>query len=298
MPRIKKYNKKRVYKRSFSSGYSIASSRRKNNGIFKFFFVSLFKVLRPILILAVIGTALFYVYEFTISKIYASDLLLIENIEVTGCNNVTATEIKKLMPFRLGDNLLKINLSRAREEIQKYKPELKMVSMFRDWKNKTVYIELMERMPEVFIYNGENLLGLDFDDVPFSLIGRMIDLKVPVIKYNTVEEKNELLAFLKKSKPYLADFVSKIKEIKIDEISKDIIFVTVDGTKIYFGAIKKNENEIENRIKKMKRVINDAMTKFNAIDYVDLTYLDIAKDKNAVIIKPSIKEEKQQKKEI
>ena len=48
----------------------------------------------------------------------------------------------------------------------------------------------------------------------------------------------------------------------------------------------------------MKRVINDAMTKFNAIDYVDLTYLDIAKDKNAVIIKPSIKEEKQQKKEI
>lgn len=297
MPRVKKYNKKRVYKRKFSSGYSIATSRR-NNGIFKVFFVSLFRVLRPILVLSVIGTALFYAYKFTVSQIYASDLLLIENIEVTGCNNVTATEIKKLMPFKLGDNLLKINLSRAREEIQKYKPELKTVSMFRDWKNKTVYIELMERMPEVFIYNGENLLGLDFDDIPFSLIGKMVDLKVPIIKYGTVEEKNELLGFLKKSKPYLADFISKIKEIKIDEISKDVVFVTVDGTKIYFGAIKKNENEIENRIKKMKKVINDAMSKFNAIEYVDLTYLDIAKDKNAVIIKPIIKEEAQQKKEI
>ena len=48
----------------------------------------------------------------------------------------------------------------------------------------------------------------------------------------------------------------------------------------------------------MKKVINDAMNKFNSVEYVDLTYLDIAKDKNAVVIKPIIKEEAQQKKEI
>lgn len=296
MPKIKKYNNKRVYKKKFSTGYGNKSGGRKS-GILKNLFGFTFRVLRPVLILSVIAVALFYTYKFTVSKIYASDMLLIENIEVTGCNNVTATEIKKLMPFKLGDNLIKINLSRAKEEIQKYKPELKTVSMSRDWKNKTVSIELMERKPEVFIYEDNNLLGLDFDNIPFTLIGKMDNTKVPVIKYNTVEERTELLNFIKFSKNFLGDFVSKIKEIRFEEINRDLIFVTVEGTKIYFGKV--NKNHIEERIKQMLKVMNDAVSRFNDIEYVDLTYLDISKDKNNVRIKPLVKEEEvQQKKEI
>lgn len=295
MPKIKKYNSKKIYKKKFSTGYT-AKSNRKKSRLLKTLFCFTFKVLRPVLILAVFAVAVFYIYKLTVPKIYASDMFLIENIEVTGCNNVTATEIKKLMPFKLGDNLIKINLSRAREEIQKYKPELKTVSMSRDWKNKTVSIELVERTPEVFIYEDKNLLGLDFDNIPFVLIGKMVDTKVPVIKYNTNEERTELLNFIKFSKHYLGDFISQIKEVKFREINRELVFVTVEGTKIYFGKVKKNH--IEDRIKKMKQIMNDAVSRFKDIEYVDLTYLDISKKKNNVIIKPLVKEETQQKKEI
>jgi hypothetical protein len=44
--------------------------------------------------------------------------------------------------------------------------------------------------------------------------------------------------------------------------------------------------------------MNDAVSRFKDIEYVDLTYLDISKKKNNVIIKPLVKEETQQKKEI
>ena len=290
MPKIKKYNKKTIYKRSFSTGYNI-KTKRKRTGFLKKFFGFIFRTLSPVLILAVVCTAFFYTYKFTVSKIYASDMLLVENIEVTGCNNVTATEIQKLMPFKIGDNLLKINLSRAQKEIQKYKPELKTVSIFRNWKNKSVSIELMERKPEAFIYQDENLLGLDFDDAPFNLIGNMINMQVPILRYNTAEERTELLNFIRVSKPYLTDFISKIKEIKFEEMNNNIVFITNEGTKIYFGKAKRNE--IEKRIIKMKKIINDSKDKFDGLEYIDMTYLDIPKSKNNVLIKPFIKGKKE-----
>lgn len=299
MPRIKKTYNKRTYKRNFSTGYGFKPKRKKSgNGIFKLFFSFVFKTLRPVLVLTVIFVALFYTYKFTISKIYASDMLMIENIEVTGCNNVTATEIQKLMPFKIGDNLLKIDLSRAQKDIQKYKPELKTISMTRNWKNKTVSIELMERQPEAFIYENKDLVGLDFDNAPFRLIGNMVNSNVPVLIYNTVEERDELLDFIKISKPYFNDFMCNIKEIKFGEIQSDIVFVTNSGTKIYFGKAKKSE--IESKIKKMKKVLKDSVNKFGDIEYIDLTYLDMSnntKSKNNVLIKPLIKDN-QQKKEV
>ena len=292
MPKIKKYtSRKRTYsyKRNFSTGYSYSGKKRKN-GSFKKIFSFTFKIFKPVLVLGIIFVAVFYAFKFTSSKIYASDMLLIENIEVNGCTNVAATEIKELVYFKVGDKLLRLNLSRAQKEIQKEKPELKMVSMSRNWKNKSVSIELVERKPEVFIYQNKNLFGLDFDNMPFPLIGNMVDTQVPVLKYRTVPERSELLNFIKASKPYLGTFFSQIKEICLEEITNDVVFVTKEGTKIFFGQIKKND--IEPKIKKMLKIINDTSNKFNGLEYIDLTFLDLSKDKNKVIIKPIQQEEK------
>lgn len=289
MPKIKKYNSSKrtyTYKRNFSSGYSYSGKKRKNSS-FKKIFSFTFKLLKPVLILGTIFVVIFYAFKFTSSKIYASDMLLIENIEVNGCKNVVATEIKELVYFKVGDKLLRINLSRAQKEIQKEKPELKMISMSRSWKNKSVSIELVERKPEVFIYQNKNLFGLDFDNMPFPLIGNMVDTQVPVLKYKTVPERTELLNFIKISKPYMDSFFSQIKEIYLEEITNDVVFITREGVKIFFGQIKKND--IENKIKKMLQILNDSNKRFDGLEYVDLTFLDLSKNK--VIVKSIQKEQ-------
>jgi hypothetical protein len=289
MPKIKKYNSSKrtyTYKRNFSSGYSYSGKKRKNSS-FKKIFSFTFKLLKPVLILGTIFVVIFYAFKFTSSKIYASDMLLIENIEVNGCKNVVATEIKELVYFKVGDKLLRINLSRAQKEIQKEKPELKMISMSRSWKNKSVSIELVERKPEVFIYQNKNLFGLDFDNMPFPLIGNMVDTQVPVLKYKTVPERTELLNFIKISKPYMDSFFSQIKEIYLEEITNDVVFITREGAKIFFGQIKKND--IENKIKKMLKILNDSNKRFDGLEYVDLTFLDLSKNK--VIVKSIQKEQ-------
>ena len=289
MPKIKKYNSSKrtyTYKRNFSSGYSYSGKKRKNSS-FKKIFSFTFKLLKPVLILGTIFVVIFYAFKFTSSKIYASDMLLIENIEVNGCKNVVATEIKELVYFKVGDKLLRINLSRAQKEIQKEKPELKMISMSRSWKNKSVSIELVERKPEVFIYQNKNLFGLDFDNMPFPLIGNMVDTQVPVLKYKTVPERTELLNFIKISKPYMDSFFSQIKEIYLEEITNDVVFITREGSKIFFGQIKKND--IENKIKKMLKILNDSNKRFDGLEYVDLTFLDLSKNK--VIVKSIQKEQ-------
>lgn len=293
MPRVKKYKSSKrtyTYKRNFSSGYSYSGRRKRSNGSLKKIFGFTFKLLKPVLVLGILFAVIFYGFKFTSSKIYASDMLLIENIEVTGCKNVAATEIKELVYFKVGDKLLRLNLSRAQKEIQKEKPELKMVSMSRSWKNKSVSIELVERKPEVFIYQNKSLFGLDFDNMPFPLIGNMVDTQVPVLKYRTVPERTELLNFIKISKPYFGTFFSQIKEIYLEEITNDVVFVTKEGTKIFFGQIKKND--IEPKIKKMLKILNDTNNKFDGLEYIDLTFLDLSKDKNKVIIKPVQQEEK------
>ena len=42
----------------------------------------------------------------------------------------------------------------------------------------------------------------------------------------------------------------------------------------------------------MLKILNDTNNKFDGLEYIDLTFLDLSKDKNKVIIKPVQQEEK------
>ena len=82
-------------------------------------------------------------------------------------------------------------------------------------------------------------------------------------------------------------FFSQIKEIYLEEITNDVVFITREGAKIFFGQIKKND--IENKIKKMLKILNDSNKRFDGLEYVDLTFLDLSKNK--VIVKSIQKEQ-------
>lgn len=239
------------------------------------------KIIRLFLLLIII---VLFVVLFTKIKcyMYTCEKFQIQNIEITGSQNVTQVEIKELIPFQVGDNLFKVNLSDAENKIKVLKPELKDITMLRRWKR--ILIKLKERQPEVFILQGTSLIGLDFDNVSFGLRGHMFDMKIPVLIYTTNEEKLKLLEFVKLLKPYAKDFMQRITEVKIGEVD-DIILIIDKKTIVYWGEF--NKNELKNKTKKMLLVFDDATKKYTNLDYIDLTFLE----KNKIIVKPTVNTE-------
>lgn len=280
----KKYKSKRTYVKNFSFA---ATHRRGRSGesvfpkLIKFVKKTFLRVL-ALGILVCVFLLLFRAYNYAKTYLYDDDRLFIDNIEVVGCNNVTETEIKNLIPFKVGDNMLKICLLDTKRQLQKQKPELKKISLTRKWKEKKIVISLEERTPEVFILKGENKIGLDFDNKPFSLRGKMFEMKVPVLVYSNDTEKESLLSFFKQFKKYMGEFVPNIKEIKYGEV-EDVILNMGDKTVCWGQAQYK---KMEEKADKLKTVFEDLSNKNISAKHIDLSLID--NNKGRIIVKTAV----------
>jgi cell division septal protein FtsQ len=235
--------------------------------------IKVFRIFLLLLIFAGIGFGFIKLKQF----IFTYEGFNIENIEVTGCKNVTESEIKELIPFKVGANIFEVSLCKLEKEIKEQKPELKKIKISRRWKK--ILVQLYERTPEVFIKQGDKLVGLDFDNVSFDLRGNMFNMKIPVLEFSTDEERKNLLDFVRNLKQYAQDFISKITKIKYGEF-EDIVLETDNNIKIFWG--EQNKFDVKNKADKMKLVFFDGIKRFNdTVKYIDLNFLE----KNKVIIK-------------
>ena len=234
-----------------------------------------------------------YAYNHLMSYLSSLERFFIDNIEIKGCNNVTESEIINTIPFKTGETAIGKNLWQLEKDLKESKPELKEVLACRkNWfgkgKKMKIVVSLKERLPEVFIYNNDNIEGLDFDNKPFSLRGNMSVMKVPFLLYDNEQNRENLLKFYKNIKVYFSDLIPEIKEIKYGELD-DVVITMNNGTNIYWGYPK--ESKIEEKVKKFFAVKQDLANKKQSMDYIDLSFLDINKDK--IIVKISnITEEK------
>ena len=248
------------------------------------------KIVRKIiLLLFVICLAFSSVYAYNHLKTYlcSLDRFFVEDIEITGCKNVTESEIRQLIPFEAGEvSSLEISLGQLEKKLKEHKAELKDISMYRTNWGKKIVVSLTERVPEVFVTVGEEKKGLDFDNKPFNLKGNMKDMKIPTIMFNNDVEKISLLNFYKQIKDYILNIVPKITEIRYGEVD-DIILVMNDKTCIYWGSPKESKNKRKSA--KLKQVLEDLSTKNKNIKSIDLSLLD--SNKNKVVV-DTFKEEK------
>jgi len=239
------------------------------------------KVIKLFLCLALFITAIFLIYfggKKVISLVYNSGKIIIKDIEVVRTKNVTKAEIKELLPFKIGDSLLKIDLSEAECEIKKLKPELKNIIINRGWQK--VKVKLYERTPEAFVVEGEKVLGIDFDDTPFPLRGFMSIMKVPKLFYKSNSERKELLSFIKRFKSICGDCLANISEIKFNN-TKDIVFVMRDNTLVFWGS--ERAECLSHKFKKFQKIYLDATSKYKQLEYIDMTLYDFGK----AVVKPS-----------
>jgi cell division protein FtsQ len=261
--------KKRYVYRCVSGASNHSNSRNESRKSVKLFsYVVLF------------GFFSFFVYfggKNLMNLAYESDKMIVKDIEVTGTKNVTKTEIKELLPFKTGDNLLKINLSKAEDEIKRLKPELKNIVINRSWQK--VKIKLCERAPEAFVMCGDAVFGIDFDDNLFPLRGFMGVTKVPKLFYRSDVERKKLLSFVKSFKSVCGDFLSDISEMKFGGIG-DVIFVTHSNTVIFWGDV--GQDVLLHKFNRFQKIYADAILKYKQIEYIDMTLYSFGR----VTVKP------------
>ncbi|MDR1195676.1 MAG: FtsQ-type POTRA domain-containing protein [Endomicrobium sp.] len=210
---------------------------------------------------------------------YASESMTIKEIDVIGCKNVTKAEIKELLPFKIGDNILEVNLSETEDKIMEVKPELKDISINRRWQK--VRVKLYERSPEAFVVSGKDVLGIDFEDKPFPLRGFMSGMKIPTIKYKNEAERSAILKFIKIFKPVCDDFLDNIAQIKYSN-SGDIVFTTYDGTVIYWG--EERPEHMAHKFDKLLKIYADAATKYKEIELIDIGFYESGK----AVVRPGV----------
>jgi len=255
------------------------------------------KIFRKIVALVFVVCLAFssvYAYNHLMTYLCSLERFFIDSIEITGCNNITQSEIVNTIPFKVGNSCFEVNLGQLEKDLIKNKPELKKVSAHRrNWfgKGKKIKIEvsLTERLPEVFIYNNENKEGLDFDNKPFNLRGNMSVMQIPFLLYDTEQDREDLLSFYKSFKVYFSDLISQIKDIKYGEM-EDVVITLNDETKIYWGYSKKSK--IKEKAEKFFAISRDLADKKQSMEYIDLSFLDENKDKIIVKISNSTEEGK------
>ena len=248
------------------------------------------KIIRKFFILLFVVCLAFssvYAYNHLMTYLCSLERFFIDNIEITGCKNIMESEIINLIPFKAGKSSFEVDLGRLEKELKDRKAELKDISIYRaDW-GKKIVVSLTERLPEVFIKIDDEKKGLDFDNKPFNLKGKMSDMKIPVIVFNNTEERKNLLKFYEGIKNSILYLVPELTEIKYGKV-EDIVLTLNNETDIYWGQPKKNKDE--EKAEKLQLVLQDLAKKKKKIKNVDLSFLDDNKDK--IIVKVFVEEEK------
>lgn len=234
-------------------------------------------ILKFFMLLFIVCLCFSSVYAYNHLKTYLCSLerFFIDTIEITGCNNVAESEIKKLIPFEVGESSFAVNLGRAEKELKEFSAEIKDISIYRTNWGKKIVVSLTERLPEVFINVDDKKLGLDFDNKPFNLRGNMFSMAVPTLIFNNDEERKNLLAFYHKIKNKFAN-LAQITEIKYGEV-EDIVLTINNKTILYWG--QPQDNKTNEKVAKLNKVLEKLSWKTDNIDYIDLSFIDGNKNK-------------------
>ncbi|MDR3112102.1 MAG: FtsQ-type POTRA domain-containing protein [Elusimicrobiota bacterium] len=236
------------------------------------------KILLYLCLVLMVGLILFFVANRTCAVVYNCDMLRIEKIEITGIKNISKSEIIEVLPFDEGKSLLGFNASDVENNVKEMKREIKEIKISRWWKK--VEIEIVERIPAVFLKQNGIILGLDFDNVPFPLRGFMEMMSLPTIECFKENSRKELLEFIRKFRDVCGTFFNDIFEIKLTKYD-NVVFTARCGTSIIWG--ERCFDGLSEKFQIFQKVYANAFDRHKKIDYVDMSFYE----KGRAIVKPA-----------
>ena len=235
---------------------------------------------RAMVMVLVAGLCLggWWTYRTVSHFIFCSDCFVIRSIVVRGGKNVTQSEIRALLPFRVGDNLFAVQLGAAENNIRQCKPELKTIHISRRW--KSVIVTMTERVPLAVTTIDGQRLGLDEDNIVFPLRGHLDQVPLPEISSAAPDMRIEMIQFIKALSREAQDISPKIQWVSLE--ANDLVLGLSGGTKILWGPM--DPVTFTGKLRRIRQVFADGTTRFHALEYVNVSYYDDGR----ILVKPRL----------
>ena len=231
------------------------------------------KFFGSVALLALLGFAGYRAYHL-VSRII---LFKLDTIEVTRNRRIDRREIIALANVRTGDDLIKLNLRRIGEQLEK-NPWIETVRVKRYFPH-TLAIEVAEREP-VAVINIGYLAYLDTKGTVFKPLNEGDSLNYPIITgiseddftrdpsgtRRALTEIIGLIALLKRGEVFRLDDVS---ELHYDKGFGFTLFTTLGGIPVRLGT-----DGYPEKLARLARIYLELQPQMSTLEYIDLNYTD------------------------
>ena len=231
------------------------------------------KILGSVALMAMVGFAGYHAYR-ALSRVI---LFKLDTIEVTRNHRIDRREIIALANVRNGDDLIRLNLRKIGEQLEK-NPWIESVRVKRYFPH-TLAIEVAEREP-LAIINVGHLAYLDTKGTVFKPLTDGDSLNYPVITGVTEEDFTRdpagtrralqqtvnLVALLKQGKIFRLDDVS---ELHYDKGFGFTLFTTQGGIPVRLGT-----DGYPEKLARLARIFQELQPQILTFEYIDLNYTD------------------------
>lgn len=231
------------------------------------------KLFGSLILVTLLGFACYHAYHL-VSRIV---LFTLDTIEVTHNKRIDRREIIALANVRNGDDLIKLNLRRIGELLEK-NPWIESVKVKRYFPH-TLAIEVAEREPLAIINIGY-LAYVDTKGTVFKPLNEGDSLNYPIITGITdddftrdptgskraLTETVGLITLLKQGETFRLDDVS---ELHYDPGFGFTLFTTQGGIPVRLGA-----EGYQDKLARLARIYKELQPQMLTLEYIDLNYTD------------------------
>ncbi len=231
------------------------------------------KILGGVAITALLGFSTYYVYRSLTNVV----LFKLDTIEVTRNHTIDKRELIALANVRAGDDLIKLNLKKIGEQLEK-NPWIESVRVKRYFPH-TLTIDVTEREP-VAVINVGYLAYLDTKGNVFKPLNDGDSLNYPIITGVTeddltrdptetgrvLQETVKLIAILKQGQLFRLDDVS---ELHYDKGFGFTLFTALGGIPVRLGT-----DGYQDKLSRLARIFKELQPQMLTLEYIDLNYTD------------------------
>jgi cell division protein FtsQ len=224
-------------------------------------------------VVTLLGVSGYYLYR-AISHI---SLFKLDTIEVTRNHTIDSREIIALANVRAGDDLLRLNLGKIGEQLEK-NPWIESVRVKRYFPH-TLTVDVTEREP-VAVINVGYLAYLDTKGTVFKPLNDGDSLNYPIITglseddltrdpgetARVLRETVKLITLLKQGELFWLDDVS---ELHYDKGFGFTLFTVLGGIPVRLGT-----DGYGDKLSRLARIFKELQPQMLTLEYIDLNYTD------------------------
>ena len=216
------------------------------------------KFIRTVLVISLLSSLIYFGKQFI-----ETDYFKINEITVTGKNNLLKDDIISKIENLKGENIVYLNTGRM-EEILGKDVRVKKISIRKVYPSKLI-VEFEEREPYVYVKKGNDIFLADKELNLFGHISEIESKNIPIIIYTDEDSLKDIKIILSKIKN--KDLYDMISEIRKNNKAYELILK--NGVKFITDPFVSSE-KYDSRYKLYEKIKDEQI-----INYIDIRFKDV-----------------------